>query len=204
MLFSPTLNTVKIEMVYSIGTGIAENVYHVNTGEAITPTHLETIVNVFAEWQTQHARALQAAEVKMFKIKATDISQQNGYYLEWAPTSLIYDGSRVSPILPMNVTAAIKCNSGHAGRSYRGRVFWIGLTEDAVVGDGIASTVVDGLILCLGQLKSRVEALGYSLGVVSYFQDHQQRPLGLFTPFTFFTMDAVVDSQRRRLSGRGS
>jgi len=121
--------------------------------------------------------------------------------------------------LPNNVTAAIKKLTGLRGRSFRGRIYHIGIASGylADVGHLSAGTVTAYLnqwelffaeIHALAGAFVHVVVSRYS-GVENvivggrYKRQAIPRDAGVATPVTSLQMDATLDSQRRRLPGRG-
>jgi len=102
-------------------------------------------------------------------------------------------------------TFAIKFGTGLAGRSYRGRMYWP-LLMDSEVNNGLLSGAF------AGQIRSGVEDFFASIlagsgdqhVIASYANDCEWRTTGVFTDVTSYTyVDLNLDSQRRRLPGRG-
>lgn len=102
-------------------------------------------------------------------------------------------------------TFAIKFGTGLAGRSFRGRMFWPVLMASEV-NDGKLSSVFAGQIRAgVEDFFADVEAdTGDIHYIVSYQHDCEWRTEGVPTEVTSYTYtDLNLDSQRRRLPGRG-
>ncbi len=52
-------------------------------------------------------------------------------------------------------------------------------------------------------LNGDIEDADFFHSIVSYVEDGEPRVTGLVTPVTAYESDGVMDSQRRRLTGRG-
>lgn len=124
------------------------------------------------------------------------------------PQSTIYNGglglrgASLGEIhLPNNVTIALKKSTGRAGRSYRGRTYaWPMLGNDLESGipNEITATFATLLFSTYNALKTSLALVGYQLGVAS-------NVLATITsPIDFILVDKTIDSQRRRLPGRGA
>jgi hypothetical protein len=101
------------------------------------------------------------------------------------------------------VTAAISWRTAKRGRSYRGRSFHIGMTSTMVTGSTLTAGTITSLTTAYNALLTAVNASGIALCVVSRFQNHVQLTNGESTPITVATIEGNLDSQRRRLIGRG-
>jgi len=115
-----------------------------------------------------------------------------------------FTGTLISPQLPNNVTLCISLRTGNAGRSARGRLYWQALTEAAVTGNEVTTTV--GFVTAVSDLRARILALGYAWIICSCVANGVPRPGGpVYFPVTaVLAVDPVVDSMRRRRPGRGT
>jgi len=103
--------------------------------------------------------------------------------------------------LPNNVTIALKKSSQRAGRSYKGRLYaWPFLTSDLDLTNKnqISPDFALTLFSVYGALNTALTGDGLTLGVAS-------NVLAACTaPIDFILVDRTIDSQRRRLPGRGA
>lgn len=111
--------------------------------------------------------------------------------------------------LPSSVSIAIKKLTGSLGRSHRGRWYWYLGDVDALTSDGdsVDATQLGNIEAALGAFQDDVEtALAPALvGIVSYVENKTPRSSGLFEHIIGWAhADVHVDSQRRRLLGRGT
>lgn len=203
MSFIPVPNVIKLEVVYVIGTSQQVNVYHVTTAGPIDLTKVQAAVNVLQTWVAGETGALISNTARLAYIKGTDLTEENSFYYLFTPTDNTYDGTRPSPILPSNVTMAVKHLTGRAGRSYRGRTYVIGLCEDQVTGDSVADTTVNGWIAAFQELQTSFSEASMAWVVVSYTHNKIPRAQGEANLIISHGSDGIVDSQRRRLAGRG-
>lgn len=203
MPFIPIPSTIKVELIFSWDGQRCENVFHVRTPNVINEGELDTVQAIFETWYETYLSDSQHQTVSLLKYVVSDASQQYGVGKEYAP-GLVYQGQiTTSPSLPNNVTAAFKWNTGLRGRSYRGRTYHIGLYEETVTGNNIGATYLSGMISVYTQLLGMLDAGSLELVVASKFQGNQPRTTGVATKILTVTCDGVVDSQRRRLPGRG-
>jgi hypothetical protein len=109
-------------------------------------------------------------------------------------------------VLPNNVAACIAFHTALTGRSNHGRNYIAGIPEASVVGNTINTDLLVGLSTAYDGMKGPgTLASGWTWVIISRFHNGAARPEGITNEVTsaFFT-DGVVDSQRRRLPGRGN
>jgi len=110
--------------------------------------------------------------------------------------------------LPASASLAIKKSTGLLGRSGRGRWYWpIGSSGFLVDGNNVLPLVATNWAAALQLFQDAVEATVHlpKMGIVSYFTGGVMRAAGQFEQITSWgASDTRVDSQRRRLAGRGS
>lgn len=201
--FIPAAGTVKVELVFSGAGGSMENVYHVRPNAAITEALLDQIVTLFDGWDDVDGSEHRSASVSLDRIVAKDVSVDDGLGVEFAlpaPRPGVVTGS---PVLPNNVTAAVKWTTGFTGRSRRGRTYIVGLYEGGVIGDQLESATRAALLADYQALLTAVTGEGWDLVVVSYCANGDWRTNALVTPISSASIEGTVDSQRRRLLGRG-
>jgi len=103
-----------------------------------------------------------------------------------------------------NVTATMSERTGLAGKAYRGRMYIAGVAENYVnANDTISSVFLAGMALIIGALinndlpAGQVLAIFHRPGLVPKPLDNQ------YTLVNSYVTENILDSQRRRLPGRG-
>jgi len=113
--------------------------------------------------------------------------------------------AQTSPGLPGNVCFTIKFLTGLTGRSYRGRNYISGLCENACTGNEILSFNAEALKDGYDALLVIQESFDWVWVVLSRQQDNVILPNAIGAPITSVSYtDLFLDSQRRRLAGRGT
>lgn len=202
MAFIPVPNTLMAEMIYWNGNSYSENTLYFKAELPVQDSDPENIWMFLEAWWKENCQSLVSSNIALNKIKVTDISEEDGFFFEAAVTG--GTGGNIGAILPMNVTAAVKFNTGRSGRSYRGRNYWIGLVEGQVTADVVEAVTRVAIIAAYTDLLDHAGAEGFQWVVVSRYQNGAPLATGIATPIVSVTMNSEVDSQRRRLFGRGS
>lgn len=211
--FVPAPNCLQVSLIYTTNGGHAENVYHVQ-GDAIIQDLTATahrIMDVFAAWDSAHLAGGRVVGHDLVLVTARDIGQQHGP--SWERTTASAGALAGSSALPDGVTIAVKWTTGRSGRSYRGRTYHIGLAASQCTGDVLTQAAAGGLLLAYQALIPAVKGSGWTaagdtgahLAVISKRQNKVYLPSAVSTEITGAAFaDLNLDSQRRRLAGRGT
>lgn len=111
--------------------------------------------------------------------------------------------------LPSGCCIAVKKSTATLGRAGRGRWYHPVLDTNGIFGgqDKVSGAFAAIILTQLNAFQTGVEAFisGGEMGIVSYHLAGALRVAGLFSPITNWSFsDLNIDSQRRRLAGRGS
>jgi len=140
------------------------------------------------------------------RVTAKGLTNQNGLTAE---VSLLgNDGAITGEAAPNNCSMCVSFRTGAAGRSNRGRNYIPVLTNSQVSGNMIDSAWAADVVAAYAMLTfpASVDVLpgGWIWVVLSRFSGGVERTVGQFTEINnVLVSDLVVDSQRRRLPGRG-
>lgn len=202
MVFVPIPNTARCELRFTQDGQQIANVFHVEADAPLTVGDLNNIGATFVEWYDAF-RAVVANQVTLREIDIRDLTTSSGLGILYN-TGLPLVGLLASPALPNHVTVAIKWGTGLTGRSFRGRTYHIGLTEGQVVNSEVDSAFAPPILSGYNALPALMTTNGYTLVVASRFANNAPRVTGVTTPILNASYaDTVVDSQRKRLPGRG-
>jgi len=200
--FIPVPNVAKVTMHYQLNLQEVENVHYFQKGDSWSSADLTDLTNVIEGAWVDNIMPQQPADLQLKYIEAVD-QERAGSFFDRRRVDTFGGLAQVS--LPGNVTLSIKFDGGLVGRSHRGRMYWLQLAESQVVGDLVQTTP-------LGQILGGVEAFFEDIKasalapdhvVVSYCQEGAWLTEGDTTVITSYSSDGIVDSQRRRLTGRG-
>lgn len=202
MAFISFANVVYVELIYNIFQQTCQNtLYFVNAGD-MTVQRLDALIAELAGWYATEMEPLVSDSLTLAEITARDMTTE---FSIQSAQSFAQVGNLTSPALPLNVTAAIKFNTGYVGRRNRGRNFLVGLTEGQVTGNELISTVADDFIDAYEEMFALTEAIDFVHCVASRAGVNPTTGgEGAWKYVNSYSMDLFIDSQRRRLSGRGS
>lgn len=202
MVFVPVPNTARLELRFTWDSQQVANVFHIEKEGPLTVSDLSNMGDVVTEWWLEH-RELVCNTVTLREIDIRDLSSASGL-------GILYNAGLPSPGLlnqasmPNNVTVAIKWGTGLTGRSFRGRTYHIGLTEGQVSNNALEGALVPTLLASYNALPVMIASADYSQVVVSRVSNGSPRVTGVTTPILNASYaDTVIDSQRKRLPGRG-
>lgn len=204
MTFVPVPNTALVEVKHFYGSEIVENTLWfeniVDPTEGMLTTLAENVATNWAINQLVYA----STGVGMYQVSATSMTSNTSPSVDFTVSPIEF-GLIDSPVVPSSVTWTITFRTGNRGRSFRGRNYFIGLTESQVSGNGITSTLANNIISAYETFMAAVSTDGWQHVVASRFSGGAPRTTGVTTPVTSYGyFDLYVDSMRRRLTGRGS
>lgn len=206
MVFIPVPNTAEATVVYSgpNNNQMVNTYYFRRDVEGWDPDSLQALGEALLDWEQNYARGNRSNQVRCLGAECRDLSTKDSFLVFVAKVPPIV-GAIVQGVLPANVTLAVSFRTPFAGRSFRGRTYWIGLAEGDVSGDFVSPGRGEGIVNACTALKDVVApAVGAELVVVSRVANGQRREVGVATPVTSIGLtDFRVDTQRRRLIGEG-
>lgn len=206
MAFQPVPNGVQTSLIYQWGGQICENVlgWHANAG--FNATELQALdVSVAANWKA-HIAPVTSNLVTLLRVEGVNLGEATGPVDTTLPIAPAVGGLAGASV-PNNVTLAIAIRTPLRGRSYRGRIFHVGLAElqladSTHVDSSEGVTILSAWRAFVNAVQTDIPAALFS--VISRRNDGVERPFGVVTPYSdFYLADNALDSQRRRLAGRG-
>lgn len=181
------------------------NVLHYFADTLTSAADLDVLAFEAFQWWATNAAPLLPDSVSLDFVRAKDLTTESGAQVEYGGSGP-EPGQSASPALPNGCALVITKRTSIAGRSYRGRIYVCGLIESNVDGNTVQPTTVTNWLDAWGQALT-VNTTGPTplpMVVVSRFFEGAPRVTGIHTEVTELTSDGFVDSQRRRLAGRGS
>jgi len=202
--FIPAPNTASVELIYQNASEYNENVFHVEKGSPFTLAQLQALRGVVNSWDNATGFNYRHTSATLVRIRTkaldTNTSPTEDYYLP-TPRGGAVGGSAV----PLNVAFCVKLATGLAGRSYRGR-WYLGNLGSAQISDAghILNLTVVAFPAALNTLIANLAAAGYTFVITSFYNNGAWRTTAVNTPvISAVAVDNAIDSQNRRLPGRG-
>jgi hypothetical protein len=203
MPFVAVPNTAQVNVIQELDLQKIENVFHVQNTSGTGLPDLGAIASLFGSWWETDLSPEVSHDLILTEVVATDISQEGGTQEAWTPTGIVTGGNS-SGSTPNNVALCISLRSVQRGRSYRGRSYLAGLPETSVNKSRLDPSFVTAFVSSYNGLIVDLADAGFRLVVVSRFHNKLPRIVPITTPIVLaLAVDNVVDSQRRRLPGRG-
>jgi hypothetical protein len=205
--FIPAPNTALVEMVYTYGGQVIENTFHVQKSTPFTAGDLSVLANTFDTWDSTGALKWstlrnQGCVLQQIKTKALD-TISSPVFIFVLPVARA--GLTASAPLPGNLSFAITLQTGLAGRSQRGRIYFPGIAAGQISGVGsqnsLQSAVANNMVILVNNLIAAIAALSAShkLVVTSFRSGNAWRAVAQNTVVTNAAYaNLVVDTQRRR------
>lgn len=205
MPFQPVPFVAMVELIFDqFGQTIENTLYFKHTAEVAWGEGelVDLNLNITAWWD-DNLKSLVTNQCTLREVVATDLTTATSPQIS---SSALIDGTNITEGLPTGTTWCISFRTDLRGRSYRGRNYYIGLTELQVTEDSVSPTPGAAIVESYGLLQSYVDAMVPNVEwvVVSREQNGVQLSNGIATTVTsVVTVDDYIDSQRRRLAGRG-
>lgn len=204
MPFIPADDVLQVEFLITCNGQRVENVVHYYADAAWTITDMTAFGTPLVTWWVNNIRPLVHTGTSLRAIRMTDMRAAIAPVIEFN-TGLPSVGSGAGASLPNSVSTVITKRTTLRGRSYRGRIYTYGMMETQMDGDAINPAVTTSYINAWNAaLTFTVGAITWNMVVLSRYANNAPRANGEHTAVLNFTSDGIVDSQRRRLSGRGN
>jgi hypothetical protein len=204
--FIPCPQTAQIEIIYSMGSLVFENVIHLQSTQTYTKEMLVNARETIDTWDLNTWRNYRSSVYFLTRIRSKGLDDQGGALEEYQLPSARAGTLNASVPMSPHTTFALKMTTNQAGRSYRGRIYVVGLAAQALQGGAaqVTQSAADGMATAWDTLRVALAANNHQLSVVSFMKDGQWRSEGVVTKIERISYtDLNVDSQRRRLAGRG-
>lgn len=203
MPFIPVSNVAEAAMHYDADGQNCYNVYNYFKTSGWTLDDLNGLGEALTTWEDTIAQPWRGNGVTFVGVHLTDLTTASSPATDFIPSVPIV-GGRVNFNLPLNVTVATTFITGLRGRSYRGRAYWIGITEDMTNYNNLTTDATVAIEAAYAALQALVIGTEEAdLAIVSRVSDKTPRTVGVATQVIQVKTDNVLDSMRRRLPGRG-
>lgn len=172
------------------------NTLHVRNTAGWSLASMATLANDIRTWLSANYKGIVPSQYTWYliSVRQYDPSVPLAYDLSISPPIV---GSRGNNPEAGNVTSTLSLRTGLAGRRYRGRIYVAGIDEsDVTVLDLLSSSYVAALGVIAQALLTIVNTGTRSLCIF-------HKNTNTYTDVNGYAIENIVDSQRRRLPGRG-
>lgn len=203
MPFVPAENTVSVAMIFTQANQRIQNVYNVLYDSAPDLATMNTLAEDFISWWTTYLQPVVTSNASLVAVDLTLLTTDEGLAITYGTGLPQAGGNTTGQTAPNNVTVAVKWSTILRGRSNRGRTFHIGLQSLQYDQSTLTVAAHGVLVAAYMALLTTINVTGRNLCVVSKYTGGAARPAAVRTPITTVSIDLALDSQRRRLPGRG-
>jgi len=203
MAFVPVPNTAKITVRGTLGGQLIINTLHVQKAGTLLESDLTSIANITIGWIGAVHRNNISSLFRWDAINVLNLTSDSAPSYD-APISPAIVGVNTSGSVSNNVAYVISFRSLARGRSSRGRWYSAGTPLNQVASTITVSAAYSSAMgASFTQWFNNLRVADYTPVVVSTFTDGAQRSEGVTFPIVAIIADLNLDSQRRRLEGRG-
>lgn len=203
MAFQPAPGIVEANVRMTLYGQEIENTLYFQTPGVPTGAEVQAVAGVVEDWYTENVLAVLSNNLVYRETYARSLATAAAP--DWTANAHAGDvGGNVSPALPGNVAWTVKFLTGLTGRSYRGRNYVPGIAEADNSGNQISGALAALLVAGYGELIATAEDNDFTWVVLSRVQNGVVLANAIGAPVVSVGFaDLNLDSQRRRLTGRG-
>lgn len=206
MAFIPVPDVAQAQIFGRIdGQTTINDLYFASESPPVTLGQLEVLALGLADWFSASLLTLLSASFAFERVHVRDLTTQAGFSVDQSAGA--GPGGAGGAFVPNNVAPCISFRTQIAGRSGRGRNYIPGVPQSVITGNTISpGFIADTTIAYQGLLDTgSFKPTGWTWVVVSRFTLNAPRPAGVANAvLSVLYTDTTVDSQRRRLPGRGA
>lgn len=203
MPFQPAENVVSADMFFTWQGQQVMNKLHFLM-DPITPQGMADLAEEVYLWWANNLSTLVSSTVLLREVAVADLTTQDGGTASYVNSPLV-GGSNVNESCTNNTAITVSLKTAGRGRSRRGRIYHIGLTENNIADNRVSQVALDALLVAYAKLRDPAVISAGQLVVLSrWFNGDKREVASAATVTSMAFTDQVVDSQRRRLPGRGN
>lgn len=203
MPFIPTEAAARVELLQSLDNQNIENVLYFDRDQDYTLAQISSLGNSIIDWWIEEMAPNLSANLSLVGVKVTALHDQTGPQLvmtDGLPTPGLVNANPV----PNNSAYCISFRTGFLGRAFRGRNYVPGIAETDVDMSRISGTRSTALVNAYQALLGGFIDGSRWIVVTSTVNGVAQNPKLRSPVLSVQAVDLIMDSQRRRLPGRGT
>lgn len=205
MAFFPIPNTVRIDIHYNQAGQNTENVLYVTNPDGFGGSELDDLRNKFIDWIDATWTPVLPNTTSVTGFIMTDYTSDTGDVLVYTPVAPIAGDQNAG--LPNNVTLSVAKDIQQRFRGGHGRLYVPGIPGDKATQTLVDSTFANLLRAALENLRTSIIGIpdtNWFLSLPRFtYVGGVPTAVEVFPIIQFKLVDYRIDSQRRRLAGRG-
>ena len=202
MVFVPANGICEVFMEHSVNdvTNIGWVLHYERSGATSWSVLFEDLGQYLVNWWDVHMQPLVSTATLLQRVRMRDLTSQNAPIGDYS-IGLPLTGTATGQPASNNVAISVKKNTGLAGKSYRGRIYQLGLTENQVVGNFIDSAYRTALLAAWTEaLFITGGSAEYGMVLVSKYSAGAPRAAALVNDVTSVSLaDTRIDTRRDRM-----
>jgi len=208
VFFNLSTKLLKVSVQGTYDGQLVENKFYAKAAEAVTDVMVAALAGVVEDWVHNTMLAHLPSAYVFTRTVARDLTSEASFESISSAHTGETGAITSTPAMPGNVTIAVHRDTGLSGKKAKSRIYWPGLNTGALTGENQFSTAeATALIDALDTLRDDILAdtsTTWTYGYVQRIIDHVKLTAGNFIEvFHHSVTDRNMDSQRRRLAGRG-
>jgi len=207
MAFIPVPKTAVCHVVGELFGQIIENTLYFAFPDDPLTSEIGQLAASVGQWAVGELCGQLSADYKYLRTEAQSLASESAPAITDVTGTGTVGSNLEGQSAPGGSCLAVSFRSAYGGRSYRGRNYVSGLPSERIVGNQVDAGYATALVTVYENLMSYIEDdLPNAVHViVSRYTAGAPRVEGITTPvLTYLTTNRDIDSQRRRLTGRGN
>lgn len=204
MAFIPVPDTCMFELRFTLQGEHVENTLYGHLTGGWSASTARNVGDALIQWWIDNMSASLSDQISLDSVHCTDLSSSTGFSTDAVPETAPV-GAVGGQCLPNNVAICISFRSQARGRSGRGRNYVCGIPDTHVSANTLDSADGIAFVDAYKLVDDVMSDFDATWVIVSRFLDGLPRDEGITRLITsVLLVDLTVDSQRRRLPGRGT
>jgi hypothetical protein len=192
-------NVARVTYMMHRGTRVVENTFHLYRSAGWTyDSLLLSLEAAYTLWNT-YAKPAIPSSIGLYNIHGVVYDPNGSPWVADRPVVPEMPGGVTTGTEPGNVTVTVSERANLAGRAYRGRIYWPAIGQGMVAGDDTITSALVGLLGTFAMQWLNTFGVNGSNGTLVIFHRNDN----LFSTVRALVIESILDSQRRRLPGRG-
>lgn len=193
----------KVALIFQRDTRELVNTFHVARTTGWDISSMTALGTAIVSWYNSVYKAALPTTVALSQVQVRQLNPASPLAVD-IPVTPASPGTRGGPTEAGNASVTMSERTGFAGRAYRGRMYAAAVpSNDVTSDDKVSSALVTLLGNAIGNLVFGALPAGDLLAVF-HRPGLVPKPLdNLYTVVNTYILENIIDSQRRRLPGRG-